>query len=386
MVLSNNCIGCQACMEFCPTKAINFSYNDWGEGKVQINTSLCVNCGLCDKICPSLKQNFNKKQENVYAVISNNNRKTGSSGGVFFELACQFINEGGIVYGAMFDEKLKLIHKGVDNIKDLIPLCKSKYVHSDMTNIYSEIKENLIKGKKIMFVGTPCQVSAVKNLFSNKYSNQLLLIDFLCHGTGTQKIFDLCLLAEEKKKKGKIINFTFRSKAKKAQHSFSYKLIRNNKFKQISGYAFEFPYYNAFLKYNIFNDYCYSCKYATNTRVGDITLGDFWGIQNYNKKLKDFNGVSMISLNNNIGVESFDKIKNKCNTYKYPLEYATKHNQSFNKPEKYPIKKSEYLNSIKNKDTESLINLLSCQNLKKEYLYAIIPDCIKKIYTKIKRK
>ena len=301
MNTDKECIGCQACLDVCPCDAIKFTYNKWGEGKALINYTKCKSCGVCEQICPSTTNIFNEPAKTVYAMFSKDNRRTGSSGGGFFEIANKFIDQGGCVYGAAFNDKLKLVHMKATTKSELIKLCKSKYIHSDMSGIYKDILSLLKNNIKVMFVGTPCQVSAIKNLFSSKYGENLLLVDFLCHGTGTQKVFDICIKAEENRRKGKIVDFTFRAKTRKTEHSYNYTFKKNKKLKIYSGYSFEFPYYNSYLKYKVFNEYCYSCKYAQNSRVGDITLGDFWGIQKHNKSLNDKDGVSMLAVNTQLG-------------------------------------------------------------------------------------
>lgn len=384
MISTSDCIGCQACFDMCPKNAISFTYDKWGEGKACVDDEKCVRCGLCSKICPAINQKCNPIMPQVLAVRSKNNSRTGSSGGVFYELAKDFIEQGGLVYGAAFNDRLKLIHGCAEKIEDLSRLCKSKYLHSDMSGIYREMKEHLNNGRRIMFVGTPCQTSAVKNLFSDKYGDRIVLVDFLCHGTGTQKIFDACIRNVEAREQGKITEFSFRSKSRRAEHSYSYMLLKNGKAVKRSGYSFEFPYYNAYLKYNIFNNVCYQCPYAKRERVGDITLGDFWGIQKYNKRLNDQKGVSMISLNTQIGQALFKKIENKCTVCRYPIECAADRNVSFNGPKKYPDQRTWYLEILETEGEDRLVEQLSCKNIKKEIIYAKTPEFVKRVYNVIR--
>ena len=386
MINVEKCIGCQACVDFCVKQAILFRYNEWGEGRAVVDQSRCINCGLCDSLCPNINIKFNKAQTTVFAAVSNNNHHTGSSGGVFFELASCFINEGGVVFGAAFNDDLKLVHQKCTTISELAKICKSKYLHSDMTGIYNQISECLRLGKKVMFVGTPCQVSAVKNTFSMRFKDQLLLIDFLCHGTGTQKIFDLCIHNEEEKQKGKITDFSFRAKTRKAEHSFQYTVTSETEKRIISGFSFEFPYYYSYLKYTIFSDSCYECKYPRSERVGDITLGDFWGIQNYNKKLHDQNGVSMLSVNTKLGKQYFEKVRVKCVAYEYPIENALEKNQAFR--ERVCVcsynKKKELASILNHQGEAALVERLSCPNIKKQIVYAKTPMFIKKVWNRVR--
>ena len=213
-----------------------------------------------------------------------------------------------------------------------------------------------------------------------------MLVDFLCHGTGTQKCFDLCVKDEEKKKNAKIVAFTFRAKTKRAEHSFKYIISRNGKEKVVKGYSFEFPYYYSYLKYNIFNDYCYDCKYARLERVGDITLGDFWKIQKFSPELKDQDGVSMLSINTQKGYSAIEKIKEKCMFYEYPIENAAENNEALcpcvdERCRKEKLKLAEIL---ENKGEEALVERLRCPQVRKNLIYAKTPVIIKKIWNHIR--
>lgn len=379
------CIGCQACLDMCPSNAIRFEFDEWGEGRAAVDAEKCSNCGLCDKICPAKNKTLNASAAKAFAVVSKNNRNTGSSGGVFYELAKRFIEKGGVVVGASFTLDLKLVHSVASRVEDLLPLCKSKYIHSDMSGVYSRIREYLASGVNVMYVGTPCQVSAVKNLFLGKYKDRLFLVDFLCHGSGTQKVFDACIREEEKRRNGKITWFQFRSKSRKAEHSFTYSIrLNNGKNKTVSGYSFEFPYYNSYLKYTIFCDACYSCEYSQNSRVGDITLGDFWGIQKYNKQLNDKHGVSMVSVNNERGEAAFGELRECCDIVEYPIECATLTNQSFNAPVPYPKRKTELKRILTEHGETALVSEMSCKKVRKEIIYSKTPTCVIKIYNKVR--
>lgn len=386
MIDSNKCIGCQACVELCPTSAISFRYDQWGTGRAFITEEKCIGCNKCQRICPAEIQQMNPATDIVYAAISKMHRSTGSSGGFFYELASMFLEIGGIVYGAAFDENLRLVHSRVDSIKDLLPLCKSKYIHSDMKGVFQQLDNDLKNGKNVLFVGTPCQAGAVKNTFANRYDENLTIVDFLCHGTAPQKLFDLCIHAEEKKKRGTITDFQFRAKSRKAEHSFTYTLRKNDRDHVVSGYHFEFPFYYSYLKYTVFNDACYFCPYAKETRVGDITLGDFWKIQNYNPKLHDQSGVSMLSINSQKGNALLGKLKDKLDLSEYPLNVARQNNQSFREPVPYPPQKRKLEQILIQQGEEELVKELICPHLTKHLIYARTPSWVKHMYQKIRGK
>ncbi len=389
MIRYSDCIGCQACVDFCHKNAISFQYDNWGEGRATVDASLCNNCNRCQTICPALNKKINPAQKSVFACFSKLNRHTGSSGGMFYEIASLFINNGGVVFGAAFDSSLKLIHKKASSASELGKLCKSKYLHSDMNGVYKELADCLKAGLHVMFIGTPCQVSAVKNAFAPTYESQLLLVDFLCHGTGTQKVFDICIRNEEKKRNGRIKDFSFRAKARRnVGHSFIYKLLKDGKETSVSGYSFEFPYYNAYLKYNIFYEACYECKYAREERVSDITIGDFWGIHKYNKKLKDAKGVSMLSLNTDKGRHAVSMIRDKCVFYEYPIENASSNNEAFHScvSEKHHASKRELAALLEADGEDALVEKIKSKQIKKQLIYVNTPLWVRKFWNRVKKR
>jgi coenzyme F420-reducing hydrogenase beta subunit len=151
-----------ACISVCKQKAIIIKKDECDFSYLEISELNCVDCGNCDDVCPIIKHSKNLKVKNVHAIITPN-KKTGSSVGVFKTIANTFVLDGGIVFGAAFDENLQLKHFGVENADDLLSLCRSKYLKSDTQSVYFDIKKHLIEGQKVMFVGTPCQCSAVSN-------------------------------------------------------------------------------------------------------------------------------------------------------------------------------------------------------------------------------
>ena len=332
----DRCLGCQLCADICPTEAISLPIDSEGKTVPTVDTLKCKNCGMCRSKCPAIRADYEDTVDSLYAAISVRNKHKGSSGSVFHEIAESWINDGGIVWGAAFDADLKLRHVKAVDMDSLKSLYKSKYVQSDCSGVYAEIGSLLAKGKKVLFVGCPCQVSAVKNAYVGKFREQLVLIDFLCHGTPPQILFDICRKHEEEKINGRITEFTFRAKVRKAEHSYSYEYTDNKtgKKKVKSGFAFEYPYYNAYLKYSIFRDGCYRCPYATVKRVGDLTIGDFWKIEKYSKRFSAQKGCSLIVTSTNRGKKLFESIRGKLKCEQLPLQAAFDNNGSFREPTK----------------------------------------------------
>lgn len=209
----SECCGCRACGDICPKNCISFAEDEEGFVYPTVDEGSCVSCGKCVNICPEINVFHNAKVETVEAAYAKNaqDRKAGSSGGVFGLLAEAVINNGGVVWGACFDDDLKLVHRCARTPQELKPLYKSKYLQSNTSGIYSKIIKDAKDGKHILFSGTPCQCNAVRNVVG-KYNENLITVEVVCHGVPSQSLFDRSIKWVEKKCNFKIIDFTFRSK------------------------------------------------------------------------------------------------------------------------------------------------------------------------------
>lgn len=261
----------------------------------------------------------------------------GSSGGLFGAIANNFIGRGYDIVAASW-KGLKVVHQKASNKEDLQSFYKSKYVLSDTSEVFPLIRESLNFGKNVLFVGTPCQCSSVKNYFSERDIEKIILIDFLCHGCPSQKFFDLCLSLEDKKLGIEITSFTFRAKTRSFPHSFKYTFIKNGMKKAKSGYFFEFPYYAAFCNYKCFIDSCYICPYKRNERVSDLTIGDAWQIEKISRSFKTKgkrNGCSLAIINTPKGDKIFNSVTSEIIYEPISLGFISNTNPSFSKVNTY---------------------------------------------------
>ena len=311
-IIGNKCCGCGACLSNCPKDAIISWDNDEGFSYPKIDTEQCVNCGKCLESCPINKVDLNDKCLSAYALYSKNERDllTSTSGGFFGELSAGVIKKGGVVYGcSMVDLVPK--HIRIDKIEDIDLLRGSKYVQSMKGEVYSYIKKDLSDGKIVLFSGTPCETAAVNNLFKSEYDN-LITVDFICHGVPSRKLFSDYLQWQEKKNHFKIDDYCFRSKDR---NGWSYTLRvrgikKNGNIKKLEKKGTVDPYYYAFLKGMTSRLSCYECPFATIYRNSDITMGDFWRIKKYCPEMFNENGVSAALINTAKGAELFDSIRN----------------------------------------------------------------------------
>ncbi len=304
-----DCTGCGACMSLCPVHCISLTQNIQGFLEPDIDHVKCIGCGKCKKNCPSnvsKKQNYSIDRIETYSFTTNHNEilKESSSGGAFTAIAKEIINREGIVFGAAFDENLNVVHTGIDKAEDLYRLRGSKYVQSNTQNTYSKAKEALREGQPVLFVGTPCQIAGLYASLEYKEYENLYTIDLLCHGVPSTALFRSYLDYLESKY-GKIVRYSFRDKTKFGWGnwgSFVYWDKNGREHKKDFVVATDY-YYSLYFQECNFRESCYKCKYASIPRIGDITIGDCWGIENVDPDADLKNGVSLVIINNTKGKE-----------------------------------------------------------------------------------
>ena len=306
--IKNSCTGCSACAQVCPKNCIKMQLDGEGFYFPVIDKDSCISCGLCEKTCPALsKKPFQNERSTFYGWLKDDKlRDQSTSGGAFVALAQSVLDSGGNVYGASFDyETLTLRHRGVDEV-GLDSIKKSKYIESFMGDTIKNIKEDLKSGKKVLFCGTPCEVSGVRSALKNNDEN-LILVDFFCHGVPSSKLFKESL----KKRKGKITSIDFRPKQKGwSNKNIEVKTEVGDKVKVYSlPYNLDF-FYEGFMTSNAFlRRSCYNCEYR-ETHYSDITIGDFWGYIYYDKSLNDEKGISLLVSNTLKGEKAISELKN----------------------------------------------------------------------------
>lgn len=213
------CCGCSACFQICPQKCITMEPDEEGFLYPHFHKENCTNCNLCTTICPILRKqdlykNSNRTPKAIGGWHKNEEiRHNSSSGGAFSLFAIHILNQGGIVYGAALDEKLQTKHIGIESIEELNKLRGSKYVQSNINGVYTEIRKNLQQGRPVLFTGTPCQAAGLNSFLSKDYDN-LYIMDFICHGVPSPKVFQDYVKYLSDKYKNIVTDFKFRMKDK----------------------------------------------------------------------------------------------------------------------------------------------------------------------------
>lgn len=224
--------------------------------------------------------------------LDNNARIQSSSGGIFYALSKQVIDAGGVVFGAAFDTNWYVAHRFVESLDELKSLMGSKYIQSDIGYSYIQVKNFLKQGRLVLFCGTPCQISGLRSYLGKDYEN-LILVDFVCHGVASPKVWKDYL--EEISKGREICDISFRDKSK-GWKKFMLRITFCDGTKYEENPHVD-PFMKAFLNDIIQRPACYKCQFKGIIRESDITLGDFWGIENVLPQMFDDNGISLMLVN-----------------------------------------------------------------------------------------
>lgn len=342
----NCCCGCAACVSVCPKNAISMQTDEWGFVYPVVNDSLCVNCGLCKKNCAFQSDNIMKNAPSmVYAVYNKDSYKQymASSGGVFEQVASCFIENGGYVCGAVLDfcNGVPYVHHILtNNIDDLKRIRGSKYTHSDTEEVYAEIRSLILQDTMILFSGTPCQIEQVKRITKGN-EDKIYTLEILCHGVPGQQMFRDVIKHWNSRLKGSIVSFRFRDKALGWGHNVEILYNKNNKLKKKTVAGGSVAYFGYFLRSMIVRPNCFHCPYAGIERVGDLTIGDYWGVQNYHPELSEQikQGISCVLVNSSKGSELINDNREYFVMSETLLDNVRKLNGSLNTPNKRP---SEY--------------------------------------------
>lgn len=327
ITLSDNCSGCSACYAVCPRNAIEMKSDSEGFLSPVIDYSKCISCHKCENVCPMDKlEIFNKTIEYCYAAVNKDEtvRFHSSSGAIFPLLANYILKKDGYVCGAAVDKDLVTRHIIVDNNnkRELEKIYGSKYVQSDMNNIFVRIKSLLEDDKLVLFSGTPCQVAGLKSFLGKDYQ-QLLTVDIICHGAPSPGVLDL-YLSEIGQNFSEISRLSFRDKAL-GWRSIKLTLRDRNDDILFSERIGENPYLKAFQQNAILRLSCHSCPFTSIYRVSDITLGDFWKIGELLTNYKDNRGTSLVLCNSAKGESFYTAISGSLSkNEKFAVEEARK--------------------------------------------------------------
>lgn len=313
-----DCSGCTACFVACPQHAITMQPDSMGFNYPIVDSKKCIECGLCEKVC-SFNDDYPKSSDFDAPIPFGVRLKDISevmksrSGGAFVAFSDYILNQGGVIYGAGFGDSFVIKHQRAENKEQRDNFRGSKYVQSDLSDIFAQVKNDL-ESRKVLFSGTPCQVAGLKSYIPKRLHSNLVTVDIVCHGVPSPFIWKDYLKYIQNKEDKDIVEVNFRNKSMfgwKA-HKETFKLKnRTNDIVNIKSFNI---FTNLFYQHVILRPSCSNCKFCNLKRPSDLTLADFWGWEKTDKDInKDDKGLSLILVNSKKGEEVFNNVKQQFN-------------------------------------------------------------------------
>lgn len=317
------CYGCMVCYNICPYEAIYIIEDEEGFFFPKINQEKCISCGLCRERCPSIHKSdigFSKEQKGYIAQNFNKEiRISSTSGGVFGALASWCISHDGIVFGAMINDSLKVVHGFSDNILDCAKYRGSKYVQSDIGRNYLEVKKFLEQNKYVLFSGTPCQIGGLHRFLGKQY-DKLITVDVVCKGVLSPGLFENYLKFQQQSLKYPITKIMFREKRWGYKYT-AMAMYYENDCIYAKGTESD-KLLRAFFENNYNRFTCYHCQYRKQNRNSDFTIWDCFNADIYNKEMDDDTGVNKMVVHTKKGEMIIEELAadNALLLYEVPIE------------------------------------------------------------------
>lgn len=339
-----DCVGCALCENICPKNAISIEIRE-GFYRPVISKD-CISCGACMKNCPANnRERIQKctKPDVAFAAWCKDDmiHYESSSGGLAYKIASAFIQSGGAVAGIWFNPVRGVVeHRLYEYVEDLSLMRGSRYVQSNKTGIYRAVAEKL-KEKAVLFIGVPCEVYAMEQYWGGRQCrHKLFCIDILCHGGASPQCMNEHISAVSLGRK--IGDVTFRG----GKYDCRLTVWGGNGKKLYSVGQFTDPYFLMFMKRAIYQNACYNCAFAGVERVGDLTLGDFWGIDSEIETQTHIRGINMLFVNSQAGQGLISRIESDIVVVSRPIEEAVSGNDTLRKPTKKPTEYDELWKDI----------------------------------------
>lgn len=321
--ITEYCTGCRTCEQICAKGAISMIADKEGFLVATVDADECVDCGLCLKRCPQNTQVDTFCPQRVLAVRLRDDEVLfrSASGGAFAGIAKAWIEGGGVVVGVVYDKDWNAHHICATSIEELTLIQSSKYVQADTSRTFSEVKKLLTEGKWVLYSGTGCQIGGLKAYLKKDYDN-LLTMDLICHGVSSPLLFRKYIEWLGEKCGSPIKEYDFRDKRGGWGLGYKYK----NKYKYKYASCSIDPYYSRFLDGATYKEACYHCLYCKPERVGDITIGDYWGIEKEHPSFFNTKGVSCVLVNTDKGAEMWNRYRELFHTLESTFGQVARHN------------------------------------------------------------
>lgn len=374
------CTGCSACMNSCPTGAVAMCRDSEGFLYPKINEELCISCGKCERSCPILNHDTALTQTKAYAAINAKRsiRDISTSGGVFTLLAEYIISNGGVVFGASYNEDFSVSHCFAETDDELRKFRGAKYVQSDIGLSYKKAESFLENGRFVLFSGTPCQIAGLQSYLGKDYE-KLICVDLICHGIPSPMVWKKYI-----DHRAKIDNNGIRP-----EH-----IDMRSKITGWQRYSVEFRYYDktyskmfaddaymhGYIKDLYTRPSCFDCKFKGIQRTGDFTLGDYWGIESQHPEMNDGMGTSLVFVHSEKAALIWHELAKLMCFKEVDTKTAIQWNPMAVQSTTYQEKREEFFARYKNEDFEQLVWELSPKVIpKKNGIFVRIKNKIQRI-------
>lgn len=370
-----DCCGCNACVQKCPRQCISMHMDDEGFYYPEVDSVSCIDCDLCEKVCPVINQELPRIPQKCIAAKGKRNDivMKSSSAGIFYLLAERTINNGGVVFGARFNDSWDVVNSWTESIDGTTPFMGSKYVQSNIGNSYKQAEQFLKEGREVLFTGTPCQVSGLRHFLCKEYAN-LICIDVICHGTPSPGVWReyLKYLISPKGRKNTVSSpiysplsegdalvvkgISFRDK-RLGWKKYSFVLLSSQSMSRSEENTVSSSYKTTVQQKHYFNLYmkaflnnltlrysCFACPARGGRSGSDVLLGDYWGISRYYPDFYDKNGVSMALAYSEKGLKLLDSLDIEKINLKYD---ETKGNSNIEYDEKMPTERETFFSDFR---------------------------------------
>lgn len=387
LIENKKCTGCYSCAAICPKSCIEMKNGNDGFLYPHIDITKCIDCKICQNHCPVINPigAGTKQKKEAFAAISKNAfiRENSSSGGIFTHLAEKIISEGGVVFGARFDDSFSVIHDFAESTEELAEFRGSKYVQSRIGDVYKRVKEFLEIGRYVYFSGTPCQIAGLKAYLVKDY-NTLFTQDLICHGVPSPAVWKRYVKYHEIEKDSKTIRTFFRYKKYGwKKYSLLFEYSDNREYTQP---LTKDLYLKGFLSNLYLRDSCYHCCFKGKERISDITLADFWGVENIVPEINDDKGTSLVLINTDKGKRLFESVNSSLDVKSVDRNEALKYNTAAFQSATINPKRSQFFTDFQNGDLENKRFLKLMRKYCEDSVYLRAKRIIRSVVSKIKFK
>lgn len=384
----SKCNGCYACTNTCPKNCIKMVSDNEGFWYPLVDKDKCIDCGMCEKVCPIIhKWHPDEIRKTTALAAINLNEKIrlkSSSGGIFTLIAEKIISQGGVVFGAAFANDFKSVHHiCVDNVTDLEKLRGSKYVQSMIGDAYKQAKYFLENGRKVLFTGTPCQIGGLYSYLQKPYDT-LYTQDIICHGVPSPMVWEKYVEERERKSNSQTQRMFFRHK-KYGWKTYAVLFEFSNNTAYVKNLR-EDSFMRAFLSNACLRPSCYNCSFKSIKRQADITLADFWGIQNVLPEMDDDKGTSLVLIHSEKVQKLMESIQSISHTECVSEEVVTKFNSAAIQSAKMGEYRDIYMRRIVSESPDELAKIYFKVPLKRRIVFILSKIGLMKVIKRLRSK